>query len=313
MPPAPDWEPVLARATRVLARASSADDVAREALGLLVTGPDVVRAGVALEEGAGRRLRFLPTERLATDRPAWCEIDGLADVPLVRALLTGRPVLLRSLEELRAQYPHLAERQRSLGTRALAALPLEDQGDRLGAMLIAFDEPQQFGDEQVVALLEVARATARAMRTVLAPAGPGAQPPSALPAGRHAWTRVDPSTVAPRKARHFLRDRLEEWGAPRDVVDRAELCLSEVVTNAVLHARTPVGVLVALDDDRLRVVIEDGGRDQRVRRRPVPEPDDVGGRGLMLVDELSSEWGSEQSVQGTRVWFEVETRGSGLG
>lgn len=300
----------MTRVSPVLAGASCPDDVARGALSLLVTGPGVVRAGVALEEGAGRRLRFLPTERLASDHPTWCEIDGLADVPLVRALLTGRPVLLRSLEELRAQYPHLAERQRSLGTRALAALPLDDGRARVGALLISFGEPQSFDDEQVVALLELAGTTARAMRAVLTSGSGAQQPPSTPPDGRHAWTRVDPTTLAPREARHFLRDRLVEWGAPRGVLERAELCLSEVVTNAVLHARTPVGVLVALDGDRLRVVVEDGGRDQQVRRRAVPEPDEVGGRGLLLVDELSSEWGSEQSGQGTTVWFEVSTRSS---
>lgn len=301
----PGWGPVVAAARPALAASESVDEVARATLDLLIGAPDVIRAGFAVEQAAGRQLSFLPTERLANDRPAWCEIDGLADVPLVRALLTGSPVLFRDLEELGAAYPHLVRRQASLGTCALAAVPLVDGGARIGALLVSFDEPQSFDASEVDALLDIAHATASRMaflRDRGRAAGDEARAPDA-----DAWTRVDPTPAAPRTARRFLRDRLYEWGLPRERVETAELCLSEVVTNAVLHARTAIGVLLTREDDRIRVVVEDGGRDQQVTRRVGAGPDDVGGRGLLLVEELTVAWGSEQSERGTAVWFEVGT------
>lgn len=306
----PGWGPVVTAAAPALAGASSVDEVARATLDLLIGAPDVVRAGFALEQGAGRELSFLPTERLAADKPSWCEIDGLADVPLVRALLTRRPVLMRDLDELAAAYPHLVKRQQSLGTRALAAVPLVDHDAPIGALLVSFEEPQPFEEPQVAALLALANRAAAAMAAVRRPApqegrdGPGRDETDA-------WTRVEPTPAAPREARRFLRSRLHDWRVAPEPLDAAELCLSEVVTNAVLHARTAIGVLVTLEEDRIRVVVEDGGRDQPVARRAVPGPDDVGGRGLLLVEELTRAWGSEQSERGTVVWFEVNTQGDG--
>ena len=305
MSPRPGWGPVVTAAGPALAPAASVDEVARAILDLLIGVPDVVRAGLALEQAAGRELSFLPTERVGGDTPAWCEIDGLADVPLVRALLTGRPVLMRDLDELGRAYPHLVRRQASLGTRALAAVPLVDHGSRVGALLVSFDEPQAFEEAEVEALLAVAEITAARMtvvRTQARAAGEDSQAPDG-----DAWTRVDPTPAAPRAARRFLRDRLHEWGLPADRVDTAELCLSEVVTNAVLHANTPIGVLLTREEDRIRVVVEDGGRQRQVARRVGAGPDDVGGRGLLLVEELTVAWGSEQSERGTVVWFEVGT------
>lgn len=301
----PAWGPVVTAAGPALARASSLDDVARAVLDLLIGTGDVVRAGFAVEQAAGRQLSFLPTERLGAGRPAWCEIDGLADVPLVRALLTGRPVLIRDLDELARAYPHLVRRQASLGTRALAAVPLVDHDSRLGALLVSFDEPQDFEDAHVEALLAIAGTTASrmtALRHRAAAPGDDVQTPDA-----NAWTRVDPTPTAPRVARRFLRDRLGEWGLPQERVDTAELCLSEVVTNAVLHAQTAIGVLVTREEDRIRVAVEDGGREQQVTRGAGAGPDDVGGRGLLLVEELTTAWGTEQSDHGTVVWFEFGT------
>ena len=300
----PGWGPVATAAGPALAHTTSVDEVARAVLDLLIGVPDVVRAGLAVEQAAGRELSFLPTERLGGDRAAWCEIDGLADVPLVRALLTGRPVLMRDLDELGRGYPHLVRRQASLGTRALAALPLVDDGSRVGALLVSFDQPQAFEEAEVEALLAVARTTAARMTAIRRAETTGED--SQVPDG-DAWTRVDPTPAAPRAARRFLRDRLHEWGLPPERVDTAELCLSEVVTNAVLHARTAIGVLLTREEDRIRVVVQDGGRYQQVTRRVGAGPDDVGGRGLLLVEELTVAWGSEQSERGTVVWFEVGT------
>lgn len=308
----PTWALPLQRAGPGLDAAASVDDVARVVLEALMAEAAVTRAGVAVEQAGGRQLLFLPSERLDGQRPQWCEIDGLADVPLVRALLTDRPVLLEDLDELGRAYPHLLKRQRSLGTRALAAVPLSVDGARLGALLLSYAAPQPFGDTHRRGLSVLAERTARAIQAVRAPwpvtDGVEDDVPDAPAGGGHeASTRLAPGPTAPREARRFLRRQLTSWGVGPSAVQPAELCLSEVTTNAVLHAGTSMRVTVSMHGNRCRVTVRDEGHQQVVHRRPVPAPDDVGGRGLLLVEEVSAAWGSEQSAHGTTVWFDVRT------
>src|SRR5437588_846609 len=70
-------------------------------------------------------------------------------------------------------------------------------------------------------------------------------------------------TLAPERAsvgiaRRHLRDALATRGVPADVVDDAVLATSELVTNAVLHARTPLTVLVDANHHSVRVGVRDG-------------------------------------------------------
>jgi anti-sigma regulatory factor (Ser/Thr protein kinase) len=111
--------------------------------------------------------------------------------------------------------------------------------------------------------------------------------------------------TAPRRARRFLQDRLSEWDVERDLWSSATLCLSELVTNAVLHSNTQPRISVHLDHRRLRAVVNDGGQRGAVRRRDAAV-DDLAGRGLAIVDALASAWDSERGSDGTTVWFELE-------
>ena len=78
---------------------------------------------------------------------------------------------------------------------------------------------------------------------------------------------------------------------------------TELVTNAVEHARTPFTVTVDLTGDRVRVEICDGDAAQPVTVH-APSETDVGGRGLRIVATLSDRWGVEPDVGGKSVWFE---------
>jgi len=92
-------------------------------------------------------------------------------------------------------------------------------------------------------------------------------------------------------ARRFLRDRLNDWGYPLAQAETPCLLLSELVTNAVVHTRTPVGLELRLAGRRLRCAVADESS-----RVPVPRPckeTDDAGRGLQLVEELAAEWGVE--------------------
>jgi anti-sigma regulatory factor (Ser/Thr protein kinase) len=88
------------------------------------------------------------------------------------------------------------------------------------------------------------------------------------------------------------------------VVDRAMLLTSELVTNGVLHAATPLRLTLTRDGDALRVEVEDLDPTPAV---PVPEANSGphGGFGLHIVERLASNWGCAQRDDGKTVWFEM--------
>jgi anti-sigma regulatory factor (Ser/Thr protein kinase) len=91
--------------------------------------------------------------------------------------------------------------------------------------------------------------------------------------------------------------------------ERARLLASELVTNSVRHVgagpNAPISVSVDLDDDRLRVTVDDVGHGD-VRVRPEQERAAGGGYGLFLVDAMADRWGTSPVPHGTRVWFELD-------
>lgn len=108
---------------------------------------------------------------------------------------------------------------------------------------------------------------------------------------------------APGQARRFLR---EASCSPHHahVLDEAELLVSELVTNAVVHATPPLTVKVECDGTSLRVAVTDGSD-----RSPVPrvaDADAESGRGIFLVDVISDRWGVAPSDgEGKAVWFVI--------
>lgn len=103
-------------------------------------------------------------------------------------------------------------------------------------------------------------------------------------------------------ARRFVAERLAQWGR-QDAVDDAELCTSELVTNAILHAHTEARLRVRADDDAVRVEVHDGSRQLPARGRA--GDDGMTGRGLLLVESVASAWGVEPHGDGKSVWFEL--------
>lgn len=95
---------------------------------------------------------------------------------------------------------------------------------------------------------------------------------------------------------------LTGWGC-ENAAEIAQLLVSELVTNAVLHAQSGIEVVVRHGGRRLRVEVGDASRTPPVLRRH--DEDAMTGRGLSLVDQLSEAWGVERNADGKRVWFEV--------
>lgn len=533
---------VLRELAAALGQTCTPDDVARVALTVAPQIPGVLRAGMAVSQGAGRQLRFAASDgdALADGHVRWCQIDGLADVPLAKTTRNGVGVYLGSLDELFARYPQIAEKQRALGTRALATLPLGVSDEKLGGMLLSFDSERDFdpgerayleaftaqisqalrrgidraaepstaerlqrslmaqtlpdldglslgahyhsgdlggavggdwydvvslpagvvlvvvgdvmgkGPSAAVTMGQVRSATRayalldpspsvvlerldllvrsidpadqivtmavgavdadrRTLRVALAGhpppllvrsagepwvlggeqgpalglgvgpwpeqtvvlddeltvlfhsnglvetrdvdyatgvrrlcadvrhAEPGERAPRALCGllGDLAWGRASEDDVAmlavsrSRRrrlyaaaedlpadasasplARRFVNSRLAEWGVDEELVETAQLCVSELVTNAVIHSGTPSRVTVRLDDERLLVAVKDGGSRGAIRQAAEEEePMLSSGRGLTIVDHFAKSWSAERSVDGTTVWFELDLGG----
>ena len=113
---------------------------------------------------------------------------------------------------------------------------------------------------------------------------------------------------APAAARAIVARRLRDrW--PAQVLDRAQLLTSELVTNSVLHSHAPdeasVVFRLELSEGAIRLEVEDPGRRGAVAPRS-PDLDGGGGFGLNLVQQLSERWGVERVVAGgTRVWAQI--------
>lgn len=124
------------------------------------------------------------------------------------------------------------------------------------------------------------------------------------------WSRNFPAVPAQiGPARRFLTGILDGWPA----ADDAALCLSELVTNAILHSRSaePGGlftVRVQLSGSDLRVEVADGGGPWIW----TAYPDEQHGRGLLIVGSLARSWGQSDGSDGGRtVWYEMTLTGDG--
>jgi anti-sigma regulatory factor (Ser/Thr protein kinase) len=114
---------------------------------------------------------------------------------------------------------------------------------------------------------------------------------------------LDPTPQAVGIARRFVLDRCR-WGLRADQRDRLVLVVSEIVTNAVRHARSLVHLRVVRRHSTVRVEIHDDA--SAMPRFREPAPDDLDGRGLHLVEALADEWGVTPSVpRGKTVWAQV--------
>ncbi|MGP3998919.1 ATP-binding protein [Streptomyces sp. 8N706] len=108
--------------------------------------------------------------------------------------------------------------------------------------------------------------------------------------------------AACRRARVAVRGILADWDLEHHT-HTAELLVSELVGNALLHAGGPLHLSVQ-HSHLLRCQVEDGSN--RLPRLRSAAPDDEHGRGLELVHLMSRDWGVEYTARGKTVWFELD-------
>jgi anti-sigma regulatory factor (Ser/Thr protein kinase) len=125
-----------------------------------------------------------------------------------------------------------------------------------------------------------------------------------MPPRRDVSAALIPAAESAHFARAVVEFVLDEL-VDQDVVETVVLLTSELVTNAVIHARTPstLRVLVEPNVPRVRVEVADGAREAPAPQAPAPT--ETSGRGLMLVDRLATHWEVDTTETGKIVWFEL--------
>lgn len=108
---------------------------------------------------------------------------------------------------------------------------------------------------------------------------------------------------APRAARRLVAAGCARAATGRECADSAGLLASEVVTNALLHGDGDV--TIGMDAGAAMVRVEVGDASRSRPREDVPGEEAERGRGLLIVNALSSAWGVTDALPGKIVWFEV--------
>lgn len=123
---------------------------------------------------------------------------------------------------------------------------------------------------------------------------------------------LEPALHAVAQARRAVRVALDRWELSPLTPD-AELLVSELVTNALVHARSETALTLVVADGTLEVGVTDrtpGGPMPRVEGDDAgavpPDWQAEGGRGLRLVELVADEWGVAQLPEGKQVWFRLD-------
>lgn len=117
-----------------------------------------------------------------------------------------------------------------------------------------------------------------------------------------AQIRLEADRQAPSEARRFVREALAAWNQA-ELADSIMLAVSELVTNAVLHAHSATSVTLVNCDDVVHLQVRDADPSEP-QVRPMDETA-VNGRGMQLVGQVSDQWGVLPSPPGKIVWLDI--------
>ena len=121
---------------------------------------------------------------------------------------------------------------------------------------------------------------------------------------------LEPAALSARAAREHVRALLDAAGR-LDWLDAAELAVSEIVTNAVLHAHTAMRVCARIDDDGLLVEVHD--LNPALPSQRSYDTHATTGRGMELVAAVTTAHGVQASSSGKVVWFRLADAGQAEG
>lgn len=261
---------------------------------LQATGIDPAEASrkgtLILLDAAATLAAFMPEGRI--DSAAFREVVGSV---VRRAAETGRNV--RAYGEMVALLWDAGD--------VLAAIELEELWNELGrelqfSLLCAYHSDSVTGPEHAESLQEVCHLHS----SVLRPAGRDDSEAPDLPVGEVS-ADFSAERSAPCSARHFVAEVLARLGHRGATLEDAQLLVTELATNAVVHAGSPFSVIVRAEGARVRVSVSDTST-----VRPTPRDDGplaASGRGLRLVAALCADWGVDVNAAGKTVWAELHS------
>jgi anti-sigma regulatory factor (Ser/Thr protein kinase) len=117
---------------------------------------------------------------------------------------------------------------------------------------------------------------------------------------------LPPTARSAREGRRFVVQALTDWDCDA-LIDAAALLTSEVITNAVLHARTPLTVSIQRTRlGHIQIEVSDGSPVEPHRRTPAA--DATTGRGIGLLEELAASWSVSTTQTGKTVTFTLDSR-----
>jgi phosphoserine phosphatase RsbU/P len=114
-----------------------------------------------------------------------------------------------------------------------------------------------------------------------------------------------PNPTSPGLARGFVRRVLGDAGVDRLTTEDAALLATELVTNSVIHASTPITLDVVVSEGAVRVGVTDASDTEPVLRDQDHEA--TTGRGLHLVDSVATEWSVVYAENSKTVQFSLDT------
>lgn len=121
------------------------------------------------------------------------------------------------------------------------------------------------------------------------------------------WFDARPTSVS--KSRRFVEEVTADL-AP-EFREAIVLMVSELATNALVHATSGFEVRIERDATAVRTTVTDSGEGSPSLSNP--DNTDPHGRGLLVVQELSDEWGTtvDPDTPGKSIWFSLDVRGEG--
>lgn len=119
---------------------------------------------------------------------------------------------------------------------------------------------------------------------------------------RRVSAQLPATTQAPQFARRLVKQMCTRWELGAKFCERAQLVVTELVTNAVKHAPGDIELSITVRRYVLRLEVGD----HNTVLPPAPKPSDtVGGHGLWLVAELASHWGTRPTARGKIIWADL--------
>jgi anti-sigma regulatory factor (Ser/Thr protein kinase) len=114
---------------------------------------------------------------------------------------------------------------------------------------------------------------------------------------------LPPEPRSATRARQLTREQLAAL-CPDEAIEVAALLVTELVSNAVLHARTDIVLMVDVTPGRVILRVRDGSDATPIQQRY--GVDAATGRGIALVEQLASAWGVDRSEDGKEVWCQID-------